>query len=72
MLWGKYCVDPRSDCTSCAVRSLSTLSAKGQRIALRGQRVHVGIVPTPFTTVHALEKFLLDKDQQKKCGRSFE
>ena len=38
---------------------------KGQRIALKGQRVQVGIVPAPFTTVHALEKFLLNKDQLK-------
>ena len=39
---------------------------KGQRIALKGQRVQVGIVPAPFTTVHALEKFLLNKDQLNK------
>ena len=44
---------------------------KGQQITLRGQRVQVGIVPAPFTTLHALEKFLLYEDQLKNSGRNF-
>ena len=42
------CVDPRSDCTSCAVGSLSTLSAKRSANRAKGPKSSSWNSPRPF------------------------